>query len=142
MYVVLLLQACLMENPKSYSSWHHRKWVVSHGLCSLEAELQLVARFVHKMFCLCLCLAFIFPIRGSTTMQPTACSDELGRASLLELKIWPRLPSEPPAAAAAVHVRAARLPVCKVANKHHLCGHPIRLGVQGVQGWVRAGVKV
>ncbi|KAG2434746.1 hypothetical protein HXX76_007634 [Chlamydomonas incerta] len=39
-----LTQACLMENPKSYSTWHHRKWVVGQGLAPLERELQLVTR--------------------------------------------------------------------------------------------------
>ncbi|PNW81017.1 hypothetical protein CHLRE_07g339350v5 [Chlamydomonas reinhardtii] len=39
-----LTQACLMENPKSYSAWHHRKWVVGQGLAPLERELQLVTR--------------------------------------------------------------------------------------------------
>eukprot|EP00198_Chlamydomonas_reinhardtii_P003049 XP_001692385.1 predicted protein [Chlamydomonas reinhardtii] len=37
-------EACLMENPKSYSAWHHRKWVVGQGLAPLERELQLVTR--------------------------------------------------------------------------------------------------
>jgi len=43
-----LSAACLTENPKSYSSWHHRKWIVSKGLCSLEKELVLVSRYRHS----------------------------------------------------------------------------------------------
>eukprot|EP00879_Flechtneria_rotunda_P012814 GHRR01013380.1.p1 GENE.GHRR01013380.1~~GHRR01013380.1.p1 ORF type:complete len:149 (+),score=36.73 GHRR01013380.1:268-714(+) len=40
-----LTQACLLENPKSYSTWHHRKWVVLQGLADLQKELKLVARY-------------------------------------------------------------------------------------------------
>ena len=35
-------EAALMQNPKSYATFHHRKWVVSSGFCSLERELALV----------------------------------------------------------------------------------------------------
>lgn len=39
-------ERALMENPKSYSTFHHRKWVVSSGCCSLERELALVERLL------------------------------------------------------------------------------------------------
>ena len=35
-------ERALMQNPKSYATFHHRKWVVSCGYCSLERELALV----------------------------------------------------------------------------------------------------
>ena len=29
-------------NPKSYSAWFHRKWLVSHDLVDLQRELKLL----------------------------------------------------------------------------------------------------
>eukprot|EP01023_Acetabularia_acetabulum_P037797 TRINITY_DN3602_c1_g1_i4.p2 TRINITY_DN3602_c1_g1~~TRINITY_DN3602_c1_g1_i4.p2 ORF type:complete len:356 (-),score=59.96 TRINITY_DN3602_c1_g1_i4:472-1539(-) len=40
--------AALMTNPKSYSAWHHRKWIVQHGTCSLQKELHKVTEFLKK----------------------------------------------------------------------------------------------
>eukprot|EP01026_Neomeris_dumetosa_P081767 TRINITY_DN92409_c0_g1_i5.p1 TRINITY_DN92409_c0_g1~~TRINITY_DN92409_c0_g1_i5.p1 ORF type:complete len:258 (-),score=27.62 TRINITY_DN92409_c0_g1_i5:76-828(-) len=40
--------AALMTNPKSYSAWHHRKWIVQHGTCSLEKELLKVTEFLKR----------------------------------------------------------------------------------------------
>jgi hypothetical protein len=39
-------QACLTENPKSYSTWHHRKWVVLQKHADLQREMKLVNRWV------------------------------------------------------------------------------------------------
>eukprot|EP01024_Parvocaulis_polyphysoides_P026784 TRINITY_DN24367_c0_g1_i1.p1 TRINITY_DN24367_c0_g1~~TRINITY_DN24367_c0_g1_i1.p1 ORF type:complete len:374 (-),score=42.30 TRINITY_DN24367_c0_g1_i1:185-1306(-) len=40
--------AALMTNPKSYSAWHHRKWIVQQGACSLQKELHKVTEFLKK----------------------------------------------------------------------------------------------
>ena len=37
-----LTYAALKRNPKSYSTWHHRKLVIQRRLVSLETELALV----------------------------------------------------------------------------------------------------
>lgn len=37
-----ITQATLIRNPKSYGSWHYRRWITEHRLLPLEEELQLV----------------------------------------------------------------------------------------------------
>ncbi len=39
---LILTQLALYRNPKSYAAWHHRRWLVQTGLCSLEHELKLI----------------------------------------------------------------------------------------------------
>lgn len=42
-----LTQQCLLEQPKSYGTWHHRKWVLDQGSADLDEELELVDKCVH-----------------------------------------------------------------------------------------------
>jgi geranylgeranyl transferase type-2 subunit alpha len=37
-----LTKAALKKNPKSYSTWHQRRWLVQLGVVDLQQELQLV----------------------------------------------------------------------------------------------------
>ena len=41
-----LTERALMRNPKSYATWHHRRWAVASGFCSLEREIQLVEKLL------------------------------------------------------------------------------------------------
>ncbi len=49
-----LTERALRKNPKSYAAWFHRRWVVQHGHCSLEKELDLVDKYA----CSDKCIAF------------------------------------------------------------------------------------
>ncbi|KAK3250726.1 hypothetical protein CYMTET_39909 [Cymbomonas tetramitiformis] len=42
----LVTEKALQKNPKSYSSWHHRKWLVAQGAGSLTRELELTSQFL------------------------------------------------------------------------------------------------
>lgn len=39
-------EKALMRNPKSYATFHHRRWIVDTGFCSLEKELALVEQLL------------------------------------------------------------------------------------------------
>lgn len=41
-----LTETALRKNPKSYSTWHYRRWVVSKQLTPLEHELELIGKCV------------------------------------------------------------------------------------------------
>ena len=38
-------EAALLENPKSYTAWHHRLWIMRKGLAPASEELKLISRF-------------------------------------------------------------------------------------------------
>ncbi|KAF2299798.1 hypothetical protein GH714_003464 [Hevea brasiliensis] len=39
------LENALRQNFSSYGAWHHRKWVLSKGFCSIDKELRLLEKF-------------------------------------------------------------------------------------------------
>jgi geranylgeranyl transferase type-2 subunit alpha len=39
-----LTEVALQKNPKAYSAWHHRRWLVQLGVVSLERELKIVTK--------------------------------------------------------------------------------------------------
>lgn len=39
-----LTETALRKNPKSYSTWHYRRWIVSKKLTPLEHELELIGK--------------------------------------------------------------------------------------------------
>eukprot|EP00750_Incisomonas_marina_P017405 INCI20324.1.p1 GENE.INCI20324.1~~INCI20324.1.p1 ORF type:complete len:358 (-),score=73.07 INCI20324.1:125-1198(-) len=42
-----LTKRCVaQENPKSYCTWHHRRWVVARGNCDLDHEVALCTEFL------------------------------------------------------------------------------------------------
>lgn len=41
-----LTQRALMKNPKSYATWHHRRWTIKQGFTSLEEEIRLVEKLL------------------------------------------------------------------------------------------------
>lgn len=41
-----LTEKALKKNPKSYATWHHRKWIISWGFSSLENEIHLVEKLL------------------------------------------------------------------------------------------------
>ncbi|KAI8105294.1 hypothetical protein M9435_000461 [Picochlorum sp. BPE23] len=43
---LVVTERALFKNPKSYATFHHRRWVVSSGFCSLEHELDLVEKLL------------------------------------------------------------------------------------------------
>ena len=47
-----LTEKALRKNPKSYAAWFHRRWVVQHGHCSLEKELDLVDKCAYLAKCI------------------------------------------------------------------------------------------